>query len=420
MAALNSIQSVRDAAQKAVAEVTITDLHTHIFPPSHGNLLLWDINELLTYHYLVAELFTVAPAKLTYEAFWKMSKVRQADLVWEYVFLKHGGLSEAARGVMTVISRLGLQEQLAKRDLAAIRKWFAMQNVEDYIQKVFELAGLDYAIMTNDPFVAEEAAHWTNDKPGHPLMKTALRIDSMITNWPHAAEVMRSYGYATDTLDDSSYSEARRFLKYWAKKLNPEYMAASLSPDFAYPHDNTMGRVVQNIVLPVARELNLPLAMMIGVRNRAMVNPLLGDGGDAVGVADVEAIQNLCRENPDVKFLVTMLSRVNQHELTVLGRKFRNLHLFGCWWFCNNPSIIEEMTRQRFELLGTAFTANHSDARVLDQLIYKWTHTRKIVGKVLADKYADQFAAGWRVTEDEIRRDAGNILGGSFEAFLSR
>jgi len=382
--------------------------------------LLWDINELLTYHYLVAELFTVAPAELTYEAFWKMSKVAQADLVWEHVFLKHGALSEACRGVMTVISKLGLQEDLAKRDLAAIRKWFAQQNTEDYIQKVFDLAGLDYAIMTNDPFVAAEAEHWTNDKPGHPLMKTALRIDSMITNWPHAVEVMRSYGYATETLDESSYPEARRFLKYWVEKINPEYMAASLPPDFMYPDDNAMGLVVQNIVLPVAKELNLPLGLMIGVRKRTMVNPLLGDGGDAVGVADVEAVQNLCRENPDVKFLVTMLSRVNQHELTVLGRKFRNLHLFGCWWFCNNPSIIDEMTRQRFELLGTAFTANHSDARVLDQLIYKWTHTRKVVGKVLADKYADQFEAGWRVTEDEIRRDARNILGGSFEAFLKR
>jgi hypothetical protein len=420
MATLNSVQTVRDTAQKAVTDTTITDLHTHVFPPTHGNLLLWDINELLTYHYLVAELFTVAPAKLTYEAFWKMTKPQQADLVWEHVFLKHGALSEATRGVMTVISKLGLQEELAKRDLAGIRKWFAEQNVEDYIQKVFELAGLDYAIMTNDPFVAEEAAHWADDKPGHPLMKTALRIDQLIVNWPHAAEVMRSYGYVTETLNESSYPEARRFLKYWAEKINPVYMAASLPPDFAYPHDNTMGRVMQNIVLPVARELNLPLAMMIGVRKRTMVNPALGDGGDAVGVANVEAVQNLCREHSDVKFLVTMLSRVNQHELTVLGRKFRNLHLFGCWWFCNNPSIIEEMTRQRFELLGTAFTANHSDARVLDQLIYKWTHTRKIVGKVLADKYADQFEAGWRVTEAEIKRDARNILGGSFEAFLSR
>ena len=78
-----------------------------------------------------------------------------------------------------------------------------------------------------------------------------------------------------------------------------------------------------NVIIPAARELNLPVAMMIGVRRGA--NPSLGDGGDAVGVADVSAVQNLCAENPDIKFLVTMLSRVNQHELCVCARKFGNL-----------------------------------------------------------------------------------------------
>ena len=38
-------------------------------------------------------------------------------------------------------------------------------------------------------------------------------------------------------------------------------------------------------------------------------------------------------------------------EQTVLANKFSNLHLYGCWWFCNNPSIIGEMTAQRLEIL---------------------------------------------------------------------
>lgn len=74
----------------------------------------------------------------------------------------------------------------------------------------------------------------------------------------------------------------------------------------------------------------------------------------------------------------------------------------------------------RLELLGTAFTAQHSDARVLDQVIYKWAHTRKIVADVLVDKYTDLFAASWRPTADEIRRDVRAIFGGSFEAFLAK
>jgi len=90
-----------------------------------------------------------------------------------------------------------------------------------------------------------------------------------------------------------------------------------------------------------------------------------------VGKADITVVEHLCSEYPRNKFLVTMLTRENQHELCVAARKFRNLLVFGCWWFLNNPSLVEEITRMRFELLGVSVIPQHSDARVLDQLVYK-------------------------------------------------
>ena len=423
MTALPDLVALESAVRRAVAQTKATDIHTHLFPPGHGKLLLWGVDELLTYHYLVAELFTIVGREMTAEKFWAMPKVAQADLIWQQVFLRHGALSEAARGVITVLNRLGLD--VAGRDLAAVRKWFAQQNVEDYLVRVFDLAGLDYAVMTNDPFQKAEAEQWNAKSPGHPLLKAALRIDSMIVNWPAAAEAMRAAGYQTAAqvqpggFDEArSFNEARRFLADWARKMKPLYLAASLPPDFHYPSEEMPARVLRNVVLPAAGELGLPMAMMIGVRKQ--VNPALRDGGDAVGVADVTAVQNLCAENPGVKFIVTMLSRVNQQELCVCARKFGNLHLFGCWWFCNNPSIIEEMTRMRLELLGTTVTVNHSDARVLDQLVYKWPHTRAVVADVVADKYRLLFQAGWRPTEEEVRRDVRYLLGGAFEEFLAK
>jgi hypothetical protein len=423
MSALSDPATLEQAVRKAVEDVPITDIHTHLFPPSHGDLLLWGVDELLTYHYLVAELFTVAPRELTPEAFWQMSKREQADQVWQHVFLRHGALSEAARGAITTLTRLGLD--VAGRNLDAIRKWFAEQEAEPYLHKVFELAGLDYAVMTNDPFKPEEVEHWRANAPGLDCLKPALRIDSLLVNWPAAARTMAAAGYETEAdLEPDSFAEARsfsgarRFLADWAKRMKPAYMAASLPPDFRYPCDELYARVYRNVILPTAAEMGLPMAMMIGVRKR--VNPALGDGGDGVGVADVTAVQNLCAENPHVKFLVTMLSRVNQHELCVCARKFGNLHLFGCWWFCNDPSIIEEITRMRLELLGATVTVNHSDARVLDQLVYKWPHTRAVVADVLADKYRLLFEAGWRPTEDEVRRDVRALFGGAFEEFLAK
>jgi hypothetical protein len=417
VAAITSLKTLQNTVREAVRKVTITDIHTHLFPVSHGKLLLWGADELLTYHYLVSELFTVAPRSLTHQEFWQMPKSRQAQLVWEHVFLKHGPISEAARGVMTCFNMLGLD--IGKRDLASIRKWFAAQKPENYLEKVFKLSGLDYAVMTNNPFIAEEAGYWNQELPGNNRLKTALRIDTLVLNWPAAAKEMSAQGYRCPaTLNAKGVAVARTFLADWIEKIKPLYMAASLGPDFAYPDNSDSTKILDQIVLPTARDLNVPLAMMIGVRKAVM--PALGDGGDGVGVADPASVMHLCQKYPDVKFLVTMLSRVNQHELCILGRKFPNLHLFGCWWFCNNPSIIEELTRMRFELLGTAVTCQHSDARVLDQLIYKWAHTRRIVAEVLCDKYTLAWQAGWRPTRDEIARDARAIFGGSFHEFLNK
>ena len=148
--------------------------------------------------------------------------------------------------------------------------------------------------------------------------------------------------------------------------------------------------------------------MMIGVRRG--VNPALYDAGDGVGRADVSTVHRLCRTHPDNRFLVTILSRENQHELAVAARKFANLMPFGAWWFLNNPSIVSEITRQRLELLGATFVAQHSDARVLDQLLYKWPHARRVVAEALADQYAGVIQNGRPVTLAEIKRDVARLF----------
>jgi hypothetical protein len=126
----------------------------------------------------------------------------------------------------------------------------------------------------------------------------------------------------------------------------------------------------------------------------------------------------MCNDFPNNRFLCTMLARENQHELAVAARKFGNLMIFGCWWFVNNPSLIEEITRMRVELLGVSFIPQHSDARVLDQLIYKWDHSREIIARVLVDKYVDLAATGWQASEDEVRRDVRRLFHDNFDKFL--
>jgi hypothetical protein len=115
--------------------------------------------------------------------------------------------------------------------------------------------------------------------------------------------------------------------------------------------------------------------------------------------------------------LVTVLSRENQHELCVYARKFSNLMPFGCWWFVNQPSIVEEITKERLELLGTSFIPQHSDARVLEHLISKWRETRRVLAPILAQSYTRVAEEGRPISRSEIRSDVARLFRSNFENF---
>jgi len=405
-------QSLPSVVKEIVATTPVTDIHTHLYDPAFGELLLWGIDELLVYHYLVAEGFRYFD--LPYEKFWSLSKQAQADMIWEALFVRNSPVSEACRGVLTTLNALGLEPR--ERDLPALREWFGQWKVEDYITRCMELAGVTKICMTNSPFDDVERPVWEKGFTRDERFTAALRIDPLLVSWGDTAPVLKQWGYDVGvSLTGKTISEVRRFLDDWTQRIKAHYLMVSLGPEFDFPADTFAARLLEKAVLPHCRDQNLPMALMFGVKRQ--VNPQLRLAGDGVGLSKLGALERLCAGFPDNKFLATVLARENQHELCVLARKFRNLHIFGCWWFTNVPHIIEEMTRMRLELVGLSVTPQHSDARVLDQLIYKWRHSRQIIAKVLADKYSDLADTGWKVSETEIRRDVTNLFGGAFVRF---
>ena len=195
-------------------------------------------------------------------------------------------------------------------------------------------------------------------------------------------------------------------------------MAISLPDSFQFPEESARGRIFSQVVLPACQEFNLPLSLMIGVRRQ--VNPRIRLAGDGVGKADLRALETLCRDYPENRFLVSVLSRENQHELCVYARKFNNLMPFGCWWFMNNPSIVNEITRERIEMLGTSFIPQHSDARVLEQLIYKWKNTRRTLAPVLTESYRLAIDDGREITREDIKRDVERLFRCNFKAWTQQ
>jgi hypothetical protein len=405
---------IAPVVEEVLEKTPFIDIHTHLYPPAFGNIGLWGIDELLTYHYLEAEFFRYS--KMPASKYWSLSKQEQADAIWRTLFVENTPISEAGRGVIAVLQAFQLPTDSA--DLREARACFQAQPFEEHVRRVLEMAGVSTVVMTNDPLDPEEAACWMKGVKPHPQYLAVLRVDRILCQWPAHWQVLAQQGYQVhEQVTEKTVAEVRRFLLDWVERMKPVYMAVSLPDTFRFPEDTPGSRILRDAMLPACRELNLPLSLMIGVRKQ--VNPAIRLAGDALGRADLKSLEYLCREFPENRFLVSVLSRENQHELCVYARKFNNLMPFGCWWFLNNPSIVEEMTRERIEMLGTSFIPQHSDARVLEQVIYKWKNTRRTMTAVLSNTYGLLAQDGRHVTREEIQRDVTRMFRGNAESWLN-
>ena len=394
----------------ALTDTPILDMHTHLFPPSFGAQSLWGIDELLRYHYLEAELFRSSP--VTPPQYFAMTTCEQADLIWRTLFVEHAPASDATRGVVYVLHRFGLRTDAP--DLKEAREYFHAQDPEAHVRRVFELAGVREIVMTNDPLDPAEAPYWLDGAPRPPEFMPALRLDRILNRWTAHYPVLQSQGYKVEEHGKgATMKEVQRFLGGWVDRMHPRYMAVSLPYTFRYPAGDLRYYLIRDAVLPACRAADIPLSLMIGPNYQ--VNPEIRLAGDALGKSDIHSVETICRTHPDNRFLITMLSRENQHELCVATRKFANLMPFGCWWFLNNTSIVDEITRERIEMLGTTFIAQHSDARVLEHVIYKWRNTRRVLASVLSDTYRLLKADGRAPKAGEIRQDVHRLLRGNFE-----
>ena len=104
----------------------------------------------------------------------QMTEAEQANRIWDALFIQNSPISEACRGVLTTLNALGLD--VKRRDLAAIRKWFAGWKVNDYIDRCMELAGVRRICMTNSPFDDLERPVWEGGFKRDERFDAALRL----------------------------------------------------------------------------------------------------------------------------------------------------------------------------------------------------------------------------------------------------
>ncbi|WP_281883766.1 glucuronate isomerase [Paenibacillus sp. YYML68] len=314
----------------------ITDMHTHLYPPSFGSLYRYGIDHVLTYHFLVNEYMRWN--EISIEEFRALSLEKQADRIWNKLFIKQSPISEGARGVLTVLSAFGCD--MKSRDLDTYRNHMSRQTPLNHLQKVLELSNVSHIIMTNDPFDNNERQFWLEGRKPERAYHASLRLDKLIRYYGNRIQLLRDWGYSvSDSWDQHSIDEVKRFLRDWIYLTKPVYMGVSLPPTYEYPEDSPVNQMLRDCVLPISLETGIPFALMIGTRTDP--NHPLRNGSSIVGKAGIQSLERLFKDFPHNRFIVSMLSREDQHELTVLARKFNNLLIFGCWWFLNMTYAVE-------------------------------------------------------------------------------
>jgi hypothetical protein len=189
-------------------------------------------------------------------------------------------------------------------------------------------------------------------------LRTALRVDPILAgDWHGVTAALGRAAPPSGARYPPTVEGCVRYLGDWTTVMQPIYLMALTPAGFTYtptrPARNvpasgaeparagsaadadtgaspTAAQMLEDVLLRVAVDHRLPLALKVGAVRGA--NPALRTSGDGVEIADLSFLWRLCRGYPHVKFLATMLSTDNQHELCVMARKFGNLHIYGCWW----------------------------------------------------------------------------------------
>ena len=379
----------------------IFDLHTHLFPPKHEGYFLLGFKNLLNYHYLIAELLTAT--NIDASTFYSYNDEKKASLIWNELFEKRTPVSEACAGVLSILKELNVE--INNKSFLSICDEYDNKIQSD--KNILDLSKVSSLVMTNNPFDLDEWSLFNNGDWDKKIYLASLRLDDLILDYDEALKKAK---------DQTSNQEKNTIVNYLEKcysQSNPVYAAVSLNLEtFHTIFEDTIWKDI----LVWLKNKNLPLSLMLGVKRA--VNKDFGLAGDGIGNINLKELSNLCNLFPKNKFLVTCLSLNDQHELTVLARKHPNLRIFGFWWFMNQPTIIKQILKMRIDMLGFSFIPQHSDARVSDQLIYKWNHFKKILHPILLEYYQDLLDKNFPISENILQRDINNLLSGNAKNYL--
>jgi hypothetical protein len=260
------------------------------------------IDELLNYHYLIAELFVTSDINV--KKFNSLTKKEKAEIVWNELFVKRTPISEACKGILTILKNFSITFE--NKNYSEVKA--QLNKIEYKDDNIFKKSNITSVVMTNNPFDLDEWSLFNNPNWDRRKYRASLRLDNLIN------EFDKSLNIAQKSISSKSNtpSDIIEYLEVCRNESNPIYVALSL--DNASFKNLLISDFWFN-VLEWLSEKKLPMSLMLGVKRR--VNKDFGEAGDGIGDIELKDLSKLCSTFPNNKFLVTCLSLNDQHELTV-------------------------------------------------------------------------------------------------------
>ena len=125
-----SNQELSDTLEDVINNTKIFDIHTHLFPSVFKSHSLSGFINLLNYHYLIAELLT--NANISAEKFYSLDDVNKAKLIWKELFQNRTPISEACKGVLTVLQKLDINYKIVSTSNPSYFSYEDIRNEEIY------------------------------------------------------------------------------------------------------------------------------------------------------------------------------------------------------------------------------------------------------------------------------------------------
>ncbi len=400
---------LRNRIYGELSQLTLIDPHTHINPHQPASQTLADI---LGYHYYteLAHSAGMRREEIEEPGLDPQEKVRRLmqNLAPLDNTIQASWLGEMARELF------GFSGEAVNAD-----NWEPLYDAAaakmasgDWANTVLQQSKVEAVFLTND---FDDPLQGFDTKVYIPC----LRTDDLVFHLAKDTVRQRLEG-ATNTAISGieTLRQALRTLFVHFRRNNAKACAISLPPDFtptlvsnarassaidalwrdgvnaSEAHRRAASHWVFWTLAELCSEFRLPFDLMIGV-NRSVYPGGVFQGMDLYD-SRVSLLQyrELFNAFPDVIFPVSVLASVTNQELTSYAWIFPNVVTNGHWWYSNTPTFIEHDAAARLEAVPrTKQVAYYSDAYKLEFVLPKFNMYKRILAKVLAERFV--LDRGW-------------------------